>query len=134
MTGAEIDLVANPRKEASHNDLLVANDQLLELGLDPVTLEDDLLSEVTEIAQRYVDRCDRSRIPCTSLWVSPARDERRPRPRRGREAQRLADHRFAPAGWTKRSKARRAAARAREVASGGTRRRGGRGDGLVISA
>ena len=74
MTGAEVDLVGNPRKEASHNELLVANDNLLELGLDPVTLEDDLLSEVTEIAQRYMDRCDRDRIPCTSLWVAP-RDE-----------------------------------------------------------
>jgi UDP-sulfoquinovose synthase len=74
LTGAEIDLVENPRKEASHNDLLVANDNLLRLGLDPVTLQEELLSEVTEIAQRYMDRCDRSRIPCTSLWV-PRSDE-----------------------------------------------------------
>ena len=74
MTGAEIDLVENPRKEASHNDLLVANDNLLQLGLEPVTLQDSLLTEVTEIAQRYMARCDRSRIPCTSLWV-PRSDE-----------------------------------------------------------
>jgi UDP-sulfoquinovose synthase len=74
MTGSEVDLVENPRKEASHNELLVANDNLLKLGLDPITLQDDLLSEVTEIAQRYMDRCDRARIPCTSRWVQP-RDE-----------------------------------------------------------
>ncbi len=70
LTGAEIDLVANPRKEASHNDLLVENGNLLDLGLEPVTLEDDLLQEVTDIAQRYGHRCDRERIPCRSLWVS----------------------------------------------------------------
>jgi UDP-sulfoquinovose synthase len=74
MTNSEVDLVENPRKEASHNELLVANDHLLRLGLDPITLQDDLLSEVTEIAQRYMDRCDRERIPCTSRWVQP-RDE-----------------------------------------------------------
>ncbi len=69
MTGAEIDLVGNPRKEASHNDLLVDNRSLLDLGLDPVRLEDALLREVTEVAQRYMHRCDPDKIPCRSLWV-----------------------------------------------------------------
>ena len=69
MTGAEIDYVDNPRKEAAENELFVANDHLLELGLHPITLKDDLLSEVTEIAQRYRDRCDLSKIPARSQWV-----------------------------------------------------------------
>ena len=69
MTGAEIDYVDNPRKEAAENELFVANDHLLELGLTPITLKDDLLSEVTEIAQRYRDRCDLSKIPARSQWV-----------------------------------------------------------------
>jgi UDP-sulfoquinovose synthase len=68
LTGAEIDLVPNPRKEASHNDLVAANDHLLRLGLDPITLEDRLLTEVTQIAERYLDRCDRDKIPCRSVW------------------------------------------------------------------
>jgi UDP-sulfoquinovose synthase len=69
LTGAEIDFVDNPRKEAAENDLVVDNSQFLALGLDPTTLEDDLLREVTQIAAAYVDRADRSKIPCTSRWT-----------------------------------------------------------------
>jgi UDP-sulfoquinovose synthase len=75
LTGAEIDYVENPRKEAAENDLFVENRQLLELGLEPIRLQDDLLSEVTEIAQAYSDRCDRSKIPARSNWI-----QRRERP------------------------------------------------------
>ena len=61
--------VENPRNEAPSNDLFVENRQLLELGLKPIRLEDDLLSEVTEIARTYAHRCDRDKIPCRSNWI-----------------------------------------------------------------
>jgi len=68
LTGVEIDHVDNPRNEAPENDLVVENRQLLELGLAPITLEEGLLQEVTEIAQKYADRVDADHIPARSLW------------------------------------------------------------------
>ena len=68
LTGAEISHVDNPRNEADSNELIVANDGLLRLGLDPTTLETGLLEEVGAIAKRFSDRVDRTKIPCRSLW------------------------------------------------------------------
>src|SRR3954465_14500255 len=69
MTGAEIDFVDNPRKEAQENELAAANRQLLDLGLQPTTLQGDLMREVTEIAMRYRHRCDLDKIPARWQWV-----------------------------------------------------------------
>ncbi|MBG7614128.1 NAD-dependent epimerase/dehydratase family protein [Brevundimonas sp. BAL450] len=68
MTGAEIANVPNPRQEADENELVVANDQFRDLGLKPITLAQGLLDEVTDVARRYADRADLSKVPCVSHW------------------------------------------------------------------
>lgn len=68
MTGAEIKYMENPRNEAAENELKVENKCLLDMGLNPTTLERGLLEEVIEIAKKYENRCDISRIVCTSKW------------------------------------------------------------------
>jgi UDP-sulfoquinovose synthase len=81
LTGADICYGENPRKEAASNDLAVSNATLLRLGLRPITLNDGLLREITEIARVYAGRCDRSKIPATARWVQPARSSQSAPPR-----------------------------------------------------
>jgi UDP-sulfoquinovose synthase len=68
LTGAQIAYLPNPRQEADENDLAVENHRLLACGLEPITLEDGLLLEITEIARAHSARADRSKILCTSAW------------------------------------------------------------------
>lgn len=69
MTDSDIAFLPNPRKEADENELVVKNEQFLALGLDPITLEQGLLSELLDVAKKYGHRIDTSRIPCTSAWT-----------------------------------------------------------------
>ena len=78
MAGAEIDFVKNPRLEAAENDLIVKNDGLLKLGLEPITLQGGLMDEVIDIAKAYVDRVDKDKIPCRSYWRADRAEDETP--------------------------------------------------------
>lgn len=70
ISGAEVQRVANPRQEDAENELVVANEKFKLLGLDPILLDsaEGLMTEVTTIAEKYADRCDRSKVISKSYW------------------------------------------------------------------
>jgi UDP-sulfoquinovose synthase len=68
LTGATVSHLPNPRKEQDSNELYVENRGLIGLGLSPITLNDGLLREISDIARKYEANCDRTKIPCVSLW------------------------------------------------------------------
>jgi len=75
LTGAKINFLENPRNEANENELVVANDCFLNLGLDPIKLKDGLLTEIVEVADRYRDRVDESKIPPSSFWLPTLKEK-----------------------------------------------------------
>jgi UDP-sulfoquinovose synthase len=66
--GADIAYLPNPRREAEENELAVRNDQFLALGLQPTTLSEGLLEECKDVAARYSNRADTTKIVCRSVW------------------------------------------------------------------
>jgi UDP-sulfoquinovose synthase len=58
----------NPRREAVENDLNVARDKFSELGLNPTVLSEGLLEEARDIAVKYRDRADTTKIIARSVW------------------------------------------------------------------
>lgn len=76
MSGTEIRYFANPRKEDRKNDLRMSCQSFLELGLNPIILDHGLMSEIYDIADKYKNRCDKSKIICTSVWQKDMKVDR----------------------------------------------------------
>jgi UDP-sulfoquinovose synthase len=68
LTGVEIAFLPNPRREAVENELNVSRDRFLALGLNPTHLSDGLLEEIRDIAEKYRDRADTTKIIARSVW------------------------------------------------------------------
>jgi UDP-sulfoquinovose synthase len=68
LTGVKVANLPNPRREAAENDLNVSRDGFLALGLDPTYLSEGLLEEVRDVALRYKDRADTTKIIARTVW------------------------------------------------------------------
>ena len=73
VTGARIAFVGNPRNEASENELVVSDKSLVDLGVEPVTIDSGLVNETIEITRKYKDRCRVDLLPSVSTWTSKQR-------------------------------------------------------------
>ena len=70
LTGAEVRYYVNPRNESAENELRVRNDQFLALGLNPITLNEGLLSEVIDVAAKYRRHLQPEKMVRNSVWRS----------------------------------------------------------------
>jgi UDP-sulfoquinovose synthase len=70
ITGVNIDFIENPRNEDAKNNLKADNKNFLDIGLKPIYLQDGLMEEVIDIANKYGHRVDKSKILPTSKWKS----------------------------------------------------------------
>jgi UDP-sulfoquinovose synthase len=68
LTGVDVAFLPNPRREAVENELNVSREKFLALGLNPIRLSEGLLEEVREVALRYKDRADPTKIIARSVW------------------------------------------------------------------
>lgn len=68
LTSVEIANLPNPRREAAENDLNVSRDRFLALGLNPTTLSEGLMTEARDIARKYRERADLTKIVSRSVW------------------------------------------------------------------
>ena len=50
------------------NELEVENEGLLDLGLKKYSLNNTFINEISLISEKYLNRIDKSKIPCNSFW------------------------------------------------------------------
>jgi UDP-sulfoquinovose synthase len=67
-SGVDVAYLPNPRREAAENELNVSREKFLALGLNPTKLSEGLLEEARDIAMRYKDRADTTKIIARSTW------------------------------------------------------------------
>jgi UDP-sulfoquinovose synthase len=67
-SGVDVAFLPNPRREAAENELNVSRDKFMALGLNPTKLSEGLLEEARDIAMRYKDRADTTKIIARSTW------------------------------------------------------------------
>ncbi len=72
LMGVEAAFVDNPRDEPPENELDVSNAALAAMGFAPTKLNDRLLFEIREVAQRYAFRCDESQVRVRDVAVVPS--------------------------------------------------------------
>jgi UDP-sulfoquinovose synthase len=75
MTDVEVNMIPNPRQEAAENELDVSNKKFCTLGLDPITLDEGLFDEVTEVVKKYKSRCNPTKILPASFWNKKRAEE-----------------------------------------------------------
>ncbi|HEY1762461.1 MAG TPA: NAD-dependent epimerase/dehydratase family protein [Acidimicrobiales bacterium] len=68
LTGVDVAYLPNPRREAVENELNVSREKFLSLGLNPTKLSEGLLEEARDIALRFKDRADTTKIIARSTW------------------------------------------------------------------
>ena len=68
LTDVEIANLPNPRVEAAENELNVDREKFQALGLNPTLLSEGLLEESRDIATKYRDRADTTKIIARSVW------------------------------------------------------------------
>lgn len=67
-TRAKISYISNPRKELSENELEVANDGLVSLGFEPVTLSDKLFEDILYLAEFSKLNVKKNKINNSPRW------------------------------------------------------------------
>ena len=63
---ARVQYVDNPRNELSANDLVVANNQFLDLGLQPILIDDRRIREIYSLVKEH--KIDPSKVMPSSFW------------------------------------------------------------------